>query len=161
MRKWMFRFFVLATVGCAFAAIRARSGGNVVPQFNKHILNPFALWVLGRRPMYYGVMHHVGRHSGREYATPVVAKITPVGIIVPLPYGAHTDWCRNICAARRGRLTFQGSDYSLEHPVIVDASFVAPLVPPATARVWRWLGIKQYLRLDMAEAAREPIPRAA
>ncbi len=62
-----------------------------IQRFNKHVLNPFALWVVARRPMSYGVIHHVGRHSGRAYATPVVAKLTSEGVIMPLPYGVDTD----------------------------------------------------------------------
>lgn len=56
-------------------------------QFNKYLLNPFALRMIGRRRTYYGVIHHVGRRSGHTYDTPVVVKITADGIIVPCPTG--------------------------------------------------------------------------
>jgi deazaflavin-dependent oxidoreductase (nitroreductase family) len=113
------------------------------------VLNPFALWLTARRTMYYGVMHHVGRHSGHAYATPVVAKLTPDGVIIPLPYGADTDWCRNVLAARAGTLSFNGTEYPLTQPEIVDADAAGHLVPAATARVWRWIGIRKYLHMNV------------
>src|SRR5579859_2180009 len=77
-----------------FRAVRGPFGGfrNVVRRFNKYVLNPFALWLVARWPTYYAVLHHVGRRSGRTYATPVVAKFTAECVIVPLPYGVDTDW---------------------------------------------------------------------
>ncbi len=57
----------------------------------------------------FGIVHHVGRKSGREYATPVVALRHGDDFVIPLTYGLDTDWCRNVTAAgvfeleRRGR----------------------------------------------------------
>jgi deazaflavin-dependent oxidoreductase (nitroreductase family) len=132
---------------------RVDSGSRrtLVRRFNKHILNPFALWVVAHRRTYYGVLHHVGRHSGKPYNTPVVAKLTAEGIIIPLPYGADTDWCRNVLAAGGGTLTLNGEDYTLGSPQLIDASVAEPLVPAVNARVWRGVGIKQYLSFKTTE----------
>jgi hypothetical protein len=89
---WM-AFFVRVVLGVEFGSRR-----SLVRVFNKYVLNPSALWIVGRRRMYYGVLHHVGRRSGNPYVTPVVAKMTAEGVIIPLPYGAETDWCRNVLA---------------------------------------------------------------
>ncbi len=43
-------------------------------RFNKQILNPTTLKIAGRRSSIYATIKHVGRRSGREYTTPVVAK---------------------------------------------------------------------------------------
>ena len=147
------RRVVLVFLGvCAVSvAIRSTGSDKLVRQFNKYILNPFALWVVARRPMYYGVVHHVGRHSGRTYSTPVVAKLTPSGIVIPLPYGAETDWCRNLLSAGHGTVTLQGTDYAVENPSIVGADVAGPLVPAATARVWQWMGIDKFLCLKLAQ----------
>jgi hypothetical protein len=125
---------------------------RLVRGFNKHVLNPFALWLVAHRPMYYGILHHTGRRSGREYVTPVVAKLTPDGIVIPLPYGPHTDWCRNVLAARGCMLTLDGHDYALMSPEVVTASVAEPLVPPQNAWVWRKFGIESYLMLKLADA---------
>jgi deazaflavin-dependent oxidoreductase (nitroreductase family) len=139
---------VLIGLGCLAFIMRNRGVGSVVRRFNKHVLNPFALWLATRRTTYYGVMHHAGRHSGHVYATPVVAKLTPNGVIIPLPYGADTDWCRNVLAAQAGTLSLNGTEYPLAQPEIVDADVAGRLVPAATARVWRWMGIRKYLHMN-------------
>ena len=71
LRRFVFMFLVL---GLATFGSSAARRDRLIRQFNKHILNPGALWIVARRRMYYGVMHHVGRRSGRMYSTPVVAK---------------------------------------------------------------------------------------
>lgn len=122
-------------------------------QFNKHLLNPLALRLAARRPMYYGIVHHIGRRSGASYSTPVVVKLTPEGAVLPLPYGASTDWCRNVLKAGSCTVTLTGSDIAFTAPELISADAAEPLVPATTAGVWRRLGIKHYLRLTFGTAA--------
>jgi deazaflavin-dependent oxidoreductase (nitroreductase family) len=76
--------------------------------------------ISGRRwfPL-YGVLHHIGRRSGREYATPVVVRSTAEGTWVPLPFGESTDWYRNARAAGGLRVTWRGRDHWLADPTVV------------------------------------------
>jgi deazaflavin-dependent oxidoreductase (nitroreductase family) len=120
---------------------------EVIRKFNKRRLNPFAIWIAARRPMYYGVLHHTGRRSGRTYDTPVEAKLTTEGVIIPLPYGTHTDWLQNVLASDRCSLTLNGQTYTFIRPQIIPASVAEPLVPPANATVWRRVGIRNYLSM--------------
>ncbi len=154
--------FVLAALALVVAARRARarppaedtSGPAVrkgfldrVRQFNKRYLNPAALQLARHRRMYYAVLHHVGRRSGRTYATPIVVRRTPDGFVIPLPYGADTDWCRNLLAARHGTIEWHGVEVPVGQPVVIDAATARSLLPRCDARVWDVFGIKQYLRL--------------
>jgi deazaflavin-dependent oxidoreductase (nitroreductase family) len=132
-----------------------RTRREVIRKFNKRILNPFAIWLAVRRPMYYGVLHHTGRRSGKAYDTPVVAKLTTDGVVIPLPYGRHTDWLENVLASDGCGLTLNGQNYMFVRPQIIPASVAEPLVPPANAAVWRRVGIKNYLSMKTA------IPAAA
>jgi hypothetical protein len=113
--------------------------------------------------MYYAVVHHVGRRSRVRYATPAVVKLTSQGAVVPLPYGAETDWCRNVMEAGGCTVTLNGSNVPFTAPELISADAAEPLVPAATARVWRRIGIKQYLRLSLVTAgtARPEIATAA
>jgi hypothetical protein len=148
-------------LGVAVLANRRTVRDQLVRHFNKYILNPLALWLVAQRPVHYGVIHHIGRQSGRMYSTPVVAKLTSAGMIIPLPYGSETDWCRNLLAAGHGTLTLHGTQYAIENPTIVDADVAGPLVPEATARVWQWLGIEKYLQLSVRQSEQaELIPAA-
>jgi deazaflavin-dependent oxidoreductase (nitroreductase family) len=99
--------------------------------------------------MYYGVLHHVGRRSGAAYDTPVVAKVTPRGVLIPLPYGPDTDWCRNVLAAGSCGLTLKGAEYALHSPEIVAATIAEPLLPSVNARIWHTTGITSYLLLKV------------
>ena len=135
--------------------IDERTRREVIRKFNKRLLNPFAIWIAARRPMYYGVLHHTGRRSGKAYDTPVVAKFTTEGVIIPLPYGTHTDWLANVLASDGCSLTLNGRNYTLTRPQIIPASVAEPLVPPANAALWRRVGIRNYLTMKTA------IPTAA
>jgi deazaflavin-dependent oxidoreductase (nitroreductase family) len=136
------------------AADGSRHG--LVRRFNKHILNPFAMWVAAHRRTYYGVLQHVGRRSRKAYSTPVVAKLTTEGVIIPLPYGPDTDWCRNVLAAGGCTLTLNGAEYALTSPRLLAPDVAEPLVPAVNAQIWRRVGIKQYLSLAFASRVAPP-----
>ncbi len=70
-----------------------------VIRLNKQTLNPATLKMAGHRSSVYAALKHVGRRSGRTYMTPVVAKPLGDGFVIPLPYDAGVDWCRNVLAA--------------------------------------------------------------
>ena len=74
--------------------------------FNKKVTNRITMRFAGKRV--YAVVYHRGRKSGKDYQTPVVAMPTGDCFVFPLPYGAHTDWCRNLMAAGGGRMQWRG-----------------------------------------------------
>lgn len=47
----------------------------------------------------WGVVHHVGRKSNRQYETPVLAFVDAGRISIALNYGADADWVKNVVAA--------------------------------------------------------------
>src|ERR1051326_9185889 len=63
-------------------------------------LNPCMLSLArsGRVPM-VAVIHHRGRRSGRAYTTPLAARKTKDGFVIPLTFGKQVDWFRNVQAA--------------------------------------------------------------
>jgi deazaflavin-dependent oxidoreductase (nitroreductase family) len=84
-------------------------------------LNKVAVRLAGRRffPL-WAVMHHRGRTSGKEYATPVA--VLPVGrtIVIALPWGRGTDWVRNVTATGGCTVTWKGADHECTDPQFVD-----------------------------------------
>jgi deazaflavin-dependent oxidoreductase (nitroreductase family) len=69
-----------------------------VTRWNRDVLNH------GMRPLVrhlpgFGVVHHVGRRSGRPFETPVNLFPVSGGFVIALTYGSHTDWVRNVVAA--------------------------------------------------------------
>lgn len=121
--------------------------GDAVKVFNKHLLNPAMLTLAGRQHWYAARLEHVGRRSGRPYATPVVAHAVPGGFVIPLPYGTHVDWLRNLQAAGEAVLVMQGRRYSLSAPQVLETSEVYADLPhreQIRSRIWRighWLHV--------------------
>jgi deazaflavin-dependent oxidoreductase (nitroreductase family) len=76
------------------------------------VLNPLVLSLAGTRLLpLYGVIEHHGRRSGKAYRTPVVVRPTNDGFVVPMPWGEHTDWYRNVRAVGECVLRWRGRDY--------------------------------------------------
>lgn len=81
--------------------------------------NALTQCVSGTRISTVGLLTHVGRHSGRNYQTSVGVTGYGDGFLVPLTYGARTDWYRNISAAGSGTLAWKGRNFMLATPEIV------------------------------------------
>jgi deazaflavin-dependent oxidoreductase (nitroreductase family) len=96
----------------------------------------------------YGVLHHVGRHSGREYATPVVIRLGSDATYVPLPFGERTQWYRNVLAAGGVRATWKGRDQWLGNPALVASEETADAFHPAMRKLMRLTDIRQVVRFD-------------
>ena len=87
-------------------------------QFNRRFVNPVVEPLAGYLPLWSAV-DHVGRRSGTEYRTPVTTFATSDGIAVLLPYGADTDWVRNLLAAGTGKVVVDGRSLLVENPRVV------------------------------------------
>src|SRR5437867_3351325 len=148
-------FFVRVVLG-----VRLVPSRSAVRRFNRYVLNPFALWVAEHRRMYYGMLQRTGRHTGAAYRTPVVAKVTEQGIVIPLPYGEDTDWCQNLLASGSCSLTINRDEYALYSPEVVPASVAEPLLRLANVQVWRRAGIQSYMLLQMRSPAAVPMTEA-
>lgn len=100
----------------------------------------------------YGVVHHRGRRSGRSYATPVVVRATADGFVIPLAFGEGADWFQNLRAAGGCVIRWNGKQYAVVDPVVIDwpaaRSAFSPLLQSLAPRV----GIKRYVRVRTAGA---------
>ncbi|HEY7342540.1 MAG TPA: hypothetical protein VH591_16825 [Ktedonobacterales bacterium] len=76
----------------------------------------------------YGVVHHRGRRSGRPYATPVVVQPTTDGFVIPLAFGEGTDWFQNLRAANGCVIRWNGRNYAVADPVVIDLAAARPLI---------------------------------
>ncbi|MDP8929886.1 MAG: nitroreductase family deazaflavin-dependent oxidoreductase [Actinomycetota bacterium] len=113
---------------------------------NKRVFNPWEL-KRGDRP----VLTHVGRTSGKTYRTPLDAHPVERGYLFILVYGSESDWVRNVLAAGHARLTIGGEDVDLTSPRLVDEDQAWAALPDTVKHPPRWLGIREYLRMDLAD----------
>ena len=119
---------------------------DAVRVFNKHILNP-VIMVLDRHHWYAATLRHKGRHSGKEYITPVTAQPTEGGFVIPLSYGESVDWLKNLRAT--GRVTLETGDgiYTIGDPEVVDRSEALALVRPLGRLMLRLFGVQKYVKV--------------
>lgn len=117
---------------------------------NKYLLNPVMLRPAGTRYWYASVVHHVGRRSGKRYATPVVADRVGDQFVIPLPYGTQVDWLRNVLTAEQASITSKGQSYQVVSPEIIDATEALPLLPRDRRRTFERTRIEHFLRVTIS-----------
>ena len=127
------------------------------------VVNPLVLLVAGRRWMpIVGVLHHVGRRSGRLYSTPLGMRPLGDGFVIPRTFGDDAAWYRNLLASGSCVVTYRGRDHLLVGPEVVGYAVAGPAFPAYERIQFRLIGINQYLRMRAlpAESA-VALPRAA
>jgi deazaflavin-dependent oxidoreductase (nitroreductase family) len=92
---------------------------RAITRSNRRFLNPLVLRLSSYLPP-FATVHHQGRRSGREYATPVWAfrsrEASPreVRVVVALTYGPDVDWVRNVERAGAFTVTRGGREYVVD-----------------------------------------------
>ena len=99
----------------------------------------------------WAIVSHTGRRSGRAYRTPIAVQRTPDGFLVTLPFGAATQWVRNVLAEDGCSLRWRGRDVRLADPRIVDWSVARSRYGLVLRTVIPVLGVRTFLHL--ADAA--------
>ena len=114
------------------------------------VLNPFIRRLAGRR--HFGMaaqIHHRGRRSGREFVTPASARPSPEGsFLVPLTFGEHSDWCRNVLSAGYCTIRFKGVDHLVASPSLIGRQAARSTFRVHERMMFRVLGITKFLRLE-------------
>ena len=125
-----------------------------VARWNRAALNrlttPLLRWLPG-----FGVVHHVGRRSGRPYRTPVNLFPTGDGYVIALTYGRDTDWLRNVLAAGGCEIETRGRRVTCTAPrVFHDESRRAIRLPERP--VLGLLGVSDFLEVRSTRVAGRP-----
>jgi deazaflavin-dependent oxidoreductase (nitroreductase family) len=119
------------------------------------VVNPLVLrFAGGRHVPVVGVIHHRGRRTGQDYATPLgIRPAADGGFVMPLTFGEAAGWYRNIRAAGHGVITWRGSDHAVANPVIVDRATALPAFPRYERVALRLIGVHQFVWLRGAPPA--------
>jgi deazaflavin-dependent oxidoreductase (nitroreductase family) len=121
---------------------------NAVRRMNRSVTNPRVMRTAGTEGTQTSVIEHVGRKSGKTYETPVDIIETTTRMLIALPYGARTDWLRNVLDAGSATVVHRGERIPLERPAVVATADVAELIPARTLRTLRLFGVSQCLSLQ-------------
>lgn len=137
-------------LGLVVAFFRLQGIGPVTDTtraINKRFGNPAMMKLAGRRYFFAGVIHHKGRRSGREYATPVWAVPTTDGFLISLPFGEGVDWLKNVLAAGRATIETRGETWIVVEPAVVDRETAQPLLAPQARLLFELAGFERYLKI--------------
>jgi len=129
---------------------------RLLMSYHKHVTNPVMVRFFSGRSKHSALLRHVGRRSGNAYATPLTAHRSEDTIIVPLPYGADTDWLRNVEAAGQCVVELEGRSFDVDEPEVVSIDEVMPLFPPFVVRIVRLHETEIALRLHVAGSGKRP-----
>jgi deazaflavin-dependent oxidoreductase (nitroreductase family) len=119
--------------------------------FTVAVVNPVSRLVAGRLPL-FGVVHHRGRRSGREYRAPVNIFRDGQDYVIALTYSSRVDWVRNVMAAGGCELETGGRLVRLADPKL----FVDPsrhLMPFPVRQFLGLVNVTEFMRLRPANAA--------
>ncbi len=146
---------VLAAVAVSvLVGVRARRpfAVDLLRRFSR-LFNPRQMRTAGTRGASTSVIRHVGRKSGRAYATPVDAIATEEGFLIALPYGMQSNWTRNVLASGQASIVDDGREYTVDRPEIIPLETVATRFSPAGQRNLRLFGVEQCLRVRRVDGA--------
>ena len=139
-------------IGVAPSRVLTSPAARAITRFIATIVNPAVSLLAGSRWMpLFGVLVHRGRRSGREFRTPVVMLRHGNGLVIPLTFGDHANWYRNVVAAGSCRVRWQGHEKQLKAPAVVETAMVSQGFSPAVRLMLRGAGIGHFLKLEPAD----------
>jgi deazaflavin-dependent oxidoreductase (nitroreductase family) len=102
------------------------------------VTNRLVLRSAGHRDSRYAIVRHVGRRSGKMYATPIVPYLVDNGFLIALPYGPDVDWLRNLQAAGQATIQLYDITYIVGCPeVLTEERALSLLSEPNACRLRR------------------------
>ena len=124
---------------------------DFVRLFNKYIFNRITLWLAKRGKGPYSVITHKGRRSELIYKTPVLATYIDEFIFIPLSYGDHVDWLRNILAYDGGKILWKGKEITALDPEVIEAETAFPFLPEGRRELLERFEVEKFLRLTRSK----------
>ncbi len=86
---------------------------KTVRKFAKNVINPVTKQFAGRSNTPFVLVRHVGRKSGRQYETPIIAIKKDGWFLIELTYGEGVDWYRNVKAAGGCVIVWHGQAFTI------------------------------------------------
>jgi deazaflavin-dependent oxidoreductase (nitroreductase family) len=98
---------------------------------------------------------HRGRRSGRAYTIPVIVRPTTDGFVLPLLAGEEADWFQNLRAAGSCVIRWNGHEYAVADPVVIDWAAARPWFGRLTRALVRLFGFQRFVRVRYAATRTE------
>ena len=112
-----------------------------------HVFNPVTRLFAGVMPG-FGIVTHLGRHTGRRYRTPVLVSRRGNDYVVALWYGSDVQWVTNVRAAGGCDLQVRGHDVRIVDPeLVIDPS--RRFLPMPLRLAGRFIRVTEFLRMPV------------
>jgi deazaflavin-dependent oxidoreductase (nitroreductase family) len=111
------------------------------------VTRPFAMRSAGTQESNTSVVRHVGRNSGRNYETPVVAVEHGDSFLIALPYGERTDWTKNVLVSGAASVVTHGQSYEVDQPLVIPMTDMTRLFGPKEQKLHRRFAVETCLRV--------------
>jgi deazaflavin-dependent oxidoreductase (nitroreductase family) len=111
------------------------------------VTRPLAMRSAGTEKSSTSVVRHVGRSSGRDYATPVVAVDHDGGFLIALPYGERTDWMKNVLASGSAIVVNHGHSYGVDQPKVISMTDATQYFGPKEQKLHRRFAVDSCLQV--------------
>ena len=119
--------------------------------FNKHFFNRITLWLSKRGKGPYSVITHKGRRTGRIYKTPVLATFVDDFIFIPLSYGDHVDWLRNVLAYDSCKILWKSKEITAIDPEVIEAGIAISFLPEDRRELFQRFEVDKFLRMTRSK----------
>ena len=144
--------FTVAIVYVVGIRSGSRAVRNAARRVHHAVGNPIQMRSAGRPGAYASVIRHQGRKTGRTYQTPVWAAETEDGFVIPIVYGAGSDWLKNVLASGSAAIVHDGATYPVRHPEITPMQGARAYFPVLTQLAHRLVHVDRCLRVRCVEA---------
>lgn len=126
-------------------------------RFVARFANPLVLAIAGRRWMpIVGILHHHGRRSRRDYATPLGMRPLGDTFVMPRTFSEDAAWYQNVKAAGWCLIKWGGAEHTVFEPTIVDKKTAVAAFPRYERLFFIVLGIDEFLMLRRTPAGWTP-----
>lgn len=121
---------------------------RTVARLNRYLANP-VIGRIARVAPGFGVVHHVGRVSGRRYAIPVNVFRDGNDLWIALTYSSNADWVKNVLAAGGCEIESRGRILSYRDPAVgIDRE--KRWAPWIVRRALPFIGVNEVMHLRRA-----------
>lgn len=121
---------------------------RTLARFNRDHLNRVMLLLAPIPP--FAALIHRGRTSGREYRIVLNAWKCGDRFAFALPYGADSDWVRNVLANGAAELEWRNVRIHLHRPQLVGAEAAQPCIPAPVRFSYGAFGVDRFLLMERA-----------